>query len=150
MAKYVSDERPVEKSTLGTDYSPAGSGMRDQFVWNKDHSGIEKVGTLNQKEMINAAAQGMTAGEQIARILRGDYSCFLPGDGITGDITGCAEKTSGEILHAAIAPIQNATRVAQENGKSLEELETMLAQVQAELDAKKKEEALKGEGEQNA
>lgn len=149
MANVLKDEGQVEQ-TLGTAYSPAGTGLRDQFRWNKDHSGLVKIGTIDQQEMIDAASKGMTAGEQISRILRGDYSCFLPGDGVTGDTTGYAEKTSGEVLHAAIAPMQKATFVAQENGKSLEELETMLAQVQAELDAKKKEEALKAEGEQNA
>lgn len=149
MAEYVQDEGQALQ-TLGTATSPTGTGFRDQFRWNEDHTGLVKIGTVNQQEKIDAAAKGMSAGEQIARILRGDYSCFMPGDGVTGDITGNFDKTSGEVVHEMIKPIQNATRVAQENGKSLEELETMLAQVQAQLEAKKKEEALKAEGEQNA
>lgn len=151
MSKNVQIEGQVEKNALGTAHSPTGTGMRDKFLWNEDHSGLEKVGTINQQEMIDAAAKGMSAGEQIARILRGDYTCFIPGEGITGDITGVSDKTSGEVLHDVIKPIQDATEVAQENGLSLSELEKKIAEIQTDLDAKKKEaEALKAEGEQNA
>lgn len=146
----VQNERPVEETNLGTEPSPCGTGMRDKFLWNEDHSGLEKVGTVNQQEMIDAAAKGLSAGEQIARILRGDYTCFLAGDGITGDITGAAEKTSGEVLHEVIKPIQKATQIAQDNGLSLQELEKKIAEIQAEIDLKKQEENQKVEEKQNA
>lgn len=151
MSKDVQAAEQAQETTLGTAPSPAGTGMRDKFVWNEDHSGLVKVGTINQQELIDAAAQGMTAGEQIARILRGDYTCVMPGEGFTGDITGNYDKTSGEVIHEIIKPIQEATRVAQDSGLTLSELEKKIAEVQADLDAKKKEaEALKAKEQDNA
>lgn len=151
MAEDVQVKEQAEETAFGGFLSPTGTGLRDQFRWNKDHSGLEKVGTINQQEMIDAAAKGMSAGEQIARILRGDYSCFMPGEGITGDLTGNADKTSGQVLHEAIRPLQKATEVAQENGLSLQELEKKIAEVEADLAAKKKEaEALKAKENDNA
>lgn len=150
MSENVQDKGQVIQKEE-TFYSPAGTGLRDQFRWNKDHSGLEKIGTINQQEIIDAAAKGMTPGEQIARILRGDFSSFMPGEGITGDITGNAERTSGEVLHDVIKPIQKATFVAQENGLNLQELEKKIAEIEADLESKKKEaEALKAKEQENA
>lgn len=139
------DERPIETaSASGRTRNLPGNRIKEVFRW-KDGRGSElvKVGEVDLQKEIDEAARGMSAGEQIARILRGDYSGIQPGDGVTGDLTGFADKTSGEVLHDAIKPMQKATATAMENNMSLTELEKKLTEIQNELNAQKKAEEAK-------
>lgn len=134
------DERPIEKTeACGRTRNLPGNPIKEVFRW-KDGRGSElvKVGEVDLQKEIDEAARGMSAGEQIARILRGDYSGIQPGDGVTGDITGFADKTSGEVLHEAIKPMQKATAVAMANNMDLTELEKKLTEIQNEINEQKK------------
>lgn len=141
-------EKPGEKKEEGLQCANLpGDPIKVNYRWKdgKRGSTLEKVGETDLQKEANEAARGMTAGEQIARILRGDYSGIRPGDGVTGDITGFSDKTSGEVLHDAIKPMQDATKIAMQNNLSLTELEEKLTEIQNEINAAKKAEEAKKE-----
>lgn len=135
------DERQIEKTEAPkAPCNLPGDRIKVNFRWKNGKRGseLEKVGETDLQKQVNEAARGMTCGEQIARILRGDYSGIQPGEGVTGDITGFADKTSGEVLHATIKPLQEATRVAMDNNLTLSELEKKLTEIQNEINGQKK------------
>lgn len=134
------DEKSIEKKeTPKRPFNLPGNRIKTVYRWkNGRGSELEKVGEIDQKKEIDEAARGMTCGEQIARILRGDYSGIRPGDGVTGDLTGYNDKTSGQVLHDAIKPLQKATAAAMANNLSLSELEARVNEIQNEINAKKK------------
>lgn len=139
------DERQIETAAAcERPHNLPGNRIKEVFRW-KDGRGSElvKVGEVDLQKEIDEAARGMTCGEQIARILRGDFSGIKAGDGVTGDLTGFADKTSGEVLHEAIKPMQKATATAMDNNMSLSELEKKLTEIQNEINAQKKAEEAK-------
>lgn len=139
------DERPIEKaSASGRARNLPGNRIKEVFRWKEGRgSELVKVGEVDLQKEIDEAARGMSAGEQIARILRGDMSGIQAGEGVTGDLTGYADKTSGEVLHEAIKPMQKATATAMANNMTLTELEKKLTEIQNEIDAQKKAEEAK-------
>lgn len=151
------NERPTEEKKacktlgLGSDcFTPCGSSIRIRYVWNSDYSGLEKVGEEDLQEEIEAAALGRAPGEQVARIMRGDYSCMAEGEGLTGDQTGTFEKTSGEVLMPAIQKAGEAYLAAEASGLKLEELEEQLSQVEQKLKLAKEIQAAKAKEKENA
>lgn len=139
------DERPIETAAQsGRTRNLPGNRIKEVFRWKEGRgSELVKVGEVDLQKEIDEASRGMSAGEQIARILRGDYSGIQPGDGVTGDLTGYADKTSGEVLHETIKPMQNATATAMANNMTLTELEQKLTDIQNEINAQKKAEEAK-------
>lgn len=113
-------------------YSPLGDTVRETFVWNKDHDGLEKTGEVDIQKEIDEAAKGMTANEQIARILRGDTSAIKPGEGFYGDVSE-APETEVVAMNQTLQPAHKLEAAAQANNMEIAALKAKLVALEEEI-----------------
>lgn len=140
MSVDVQNEKPAEKkeNALAAGNCP-GSRNKIVYRWKDGQRGSElvQVDEYDIQEKMNDRGRGRRPSEQIARILNGDTSVLMAGDGVTGDIAGNGERTTGELVAEALAPLHRATGQAQANGMNLSELERKVNELQAAINAQK-------------
>lgn len=136
------EEKKTQAHDFGTAsgykyYCAPGNTIRERFVWNKEHDGLEKVGEVEIQKEIDEAARGMTVGEQIRRILRGDFSGISSGDPVYDDVSELPESMIDQ-MNVERAATNHLEETAQNYGITIDELKQQIADLEAKMEADKK------------
>lgn len=115
--------------------SPAGDPIRKTYVWNKDKTALIETGEVNIQEEMDEASKGMTPGQQIARIMRGEH-IDLPADSEYLDVSDFPESDI-DGMNVANAPGNKLEAVAQANGITVDDLQAQLLEIQKQINEKK-------------
>lgn len=109
-----------------------GHPIRPVLRWDQEHKHVIKVGEEDLQKFIDDAAVGMSIGEQLARLSRGDLSVLRP-EGQFIDVSGLPETDGEAMVQANQAVIDAAKKVQEEKAAKLAEAQKELKEAEDKL-----------------